>query len=88
MEKNLETCINAAASDFQRHYLIFSDGNDGQLDGIGGALVVDGRRGDHAAGLAYFPDVDLGGVRVRVHEARLGVNVKSTGIEFEYEAIH
>ena len=76
---NHETCIYAASSDFQRHYLLFSDGNDGELDGIGGALVVDGRGGDHAAGVANLPDVDLGGVRVRVDKAGLWVDVESTG---------
>ena len=80
-QRDVETCIHPAASDFQRHDLIFSDGNDGQLDGIGGALVVDGRRGDHAARVAYLPDVDLGGVRVRVHEARLWVDVESARAE-------
>ena len=74
-----ETCIYAASNDFQRHYLLLSDGNYGQLDGVGGALVVDGRGGDHAARVANLPDIDLGGVGVRVHEATLWVDVESTG---------
>ena len=71
------TRVHTAADDFQRHNLLFSDGDDGQLDGLGLPLVVDGRRGHDAARVADLPDVDLGGVRVGVHEASLGVDVES-----------